>query len=559
MPRKKLSNQPLNPDEIFADVQNIPGFDKYQFEGRLEKPIAKPTFVGIGICFLILGGLLFAKIAHLEILKGEAYASRSKYNYLRAVSIFPSRGIIYDRKGKELAWNDSLVEEGNLKLVRAYTDKSGLGHVLGYIGIGSGGKTIGKDGIEKRYEDSLGGVVGVKLIETDSKNEVVSESIIKPPENGKSLKLTIDAELQSTFYFILENVIKERSFNGGAGVVLDIRSGEVLALASYPEYNSQILSRGKPEAVIKGYLENRQKPFVNRAISGLYAPGSIIKPILALAALKEKIIDPAKQIFSSGSISLPNPFFPDKKNIFYDWKAHGWVDMRRALAVSSNVYFYSIGGGYEDIKGLGITKIKKYADLFGFGSETNIDLDKEEKGLIPSPALKALNSKDPIWRIGDTYNASIGQGDFQITPIQAAVYAAAIANNGRLVRPHLVADDPNKQEFPPSGKTIDIPDEYFQIVREGMRMVVLEGTAQGLAGLGIEIAAKTGTAELESEANKFVNSWIIGFLPYENPKISFSILLEKGKATNLVGGVFAGRQLLEWMLIHTPQYLTSSN
>ncbi len=164
MPRKKLSNQPLNPDEIFADVQNIPGFDKYQFEGRLEKPIAKPTFVGIGICFLILGGLLFAKIAHLEILKGEAYASRSKNNYLRAVSIFPSRGIIYDRKGKELAWNDSLVEEGNLKLVRAYTDKSGLGHVLGYTGIGSGGKTIGKDGLEKKYEDSLGGVVGVKLI-----------------------------------------------------------------------------------------------------------------------------------------------------------------------------------------------------------------------------------------------------------------------------------------------------------------------------------------------------------------------------------------------------------
>ncbi len=559
MPKKKLSNQPLDPDEIFADVQNIPGFDKYQFEGRLEKPIAKPTFVGIGLCFLILGGLLFAKIAHLEVLKGEAYALRSKNNYLRAVSIFPSRGIIYDRKGKELAWNDSLVEEGNLKLVRAYPDKSGLGHVLGYIGIGSGGKTIGKDGIEKKYEDSLGGVVGVKLIETDSKNEVVSESVIKPPENGKSLKLTIDAELQSTFYFILENVIKERGFNAGAGVVLDVHSGEVLALVSYPEYNSQILSRGKPEFVIKGYLENRQEPCVNRAISGLYAPGSIIKPMLALAALKEKIIDPAKQIFSSGSISLPNPFFPDKKNIFYDWKAHGWVDMKRALAVSSNVYFYSIGGGYEDIKGLGITKIEKYADLFGFGSETNIDLDKEEKGLIPSPALKALNSKDPIWRIGDTYNASIGQGDFQITPIQAAVYAAAIANNGLLVRPHLLADDSNKQEFPLGGKTIDIPDEYFQIVREGMRMVVLEGTAQGLAGLGIEVAAKTGTAELESEANKFVNSWIIGFLPYENPKISFSILLEKGRATNLVGGVFAGRQLLEWMLIHTPQYLTGAD
>ncbi len=561
MSKRKFSNQPLNPDEIFADVQNIPGFDKYQFEGRLEKPIAKPTFMGIGICFLILGGLLFAKIAHLEIVKGEAYASRGRYNYLRATSIFPSRGIIYDRNGKELAWNDSLIERENTKLVRAYSDNSGLGHVLGYVGIGPGGKIIGKDGIEKKYEDFLGGTVGLKLIETDSRNEIVSESILKSSENGKNLKLTIDAELQSALYNSLGGVVRDRGFTGGAGVILDIHSGEILALVSYPEYDSQILSRGQPEAVIKGYINNQQKPFLNRAISGLYAPGSIIKPLLAIAALKEKIIDPAKKIFSSGSISLPNPFFPDKKNIFYDWKAHGWVDMRTALAVSSNVYFYSIGGGYEDIKGLGITKINKYADLFGFGAKSEIDLDKEEKGLIPGPDLKAaLNPQDPVWRIGDTYNASIGQGDFQITPIQAAVYAAAIANSGSLLRPHLIIDSPANGESPKKIKTImDISPDYFQIVKEGMRMVVQQGTAQGLSGLGIEIAAKTGTAELESEENKFVNSWLIGFLPYKNPRIAFSIILEKGRATNLVGGVFAGRQILEWMLIHTPQYLTPSD
>lgn len=560
MSRKKLFNQPLNPDEIFADEENFPGFDKYQFEGRLEKPIAKPTFVGIAVCFLILGGLLFTKIGHLEILKGETYAARSKYNYLRAVNIFPSRGIIYDRNGKELVWNDFLPgeensKEENLKSVRFYLDMPGLNHVLGYVGAGSAGKIIGKDGIEKKYENILAGITGIKLMEINSNDEIISESVLKPPENGKNIKLTIDANLQSALYNILGNIITERGFGGGAGVILNIYSGEILALTSWPEYNSEVLSRGKPEVVIEGYLKNQQKPFLNRAISGLYAPGSIIKPLIAVAALGEKVISPEKQIYSAGSISLPNPFFPDKKSVFYDWKAHGWVDMRRALAVSSNVYFYTIGGGFEDVKGLGIGKIEKYADLFGFGSKTNIDLDKEEEGLVPSPAVKASNSADPTWRVGDTYNASIGQGDFQITPIQAAVYAATIASNGEIVQPTLVINDADIRQ-PPEKKIIDIPAEYFQIVKEGMRMVVLEGTGQGLGGLGVEVAAKTGTAELESVANKYVNSWLIGFLPYENPRIAFSILLEKGRASNLIGGVYAGRQLLEWMLIHTPGYLT---
>ncbi len=555
---KRLNNQPLDPDEIFADSQNIPGFDKYQFEGRLEKPITKSIFVGIGFCFLVLGGLILAQIIDLEIVKGEEYASKSKTNYLRVVSIPSTRGIIYDRNGKELAWNDSVMENGSVEVIRAYSEMPGLAHILGYLGITTANKVGGKDGVEKKYENILAGATGVKLVETDSKNQVASESTLRPPVSGKNIKLTIDAGLQSSLYNILGNVVQERGFGGGAGVILDVHSGEVLALTSYPEYNSQVLSRGGPEDIIKGYLNNKQKPFLNRAVSGLYAPGSIIKPMIALAALMEKIISPEKQIFSAGSISLPNPFFPELKSVFMDWKAHGWVDMRRALAVSSNVYFYTIGGGYEDVKGLGISKIDKYANLFGFGSKTNVDLDKEEEGMIPSPATKALNTKDPVWRIGDTYHASIGQGDFQITPIQAAVYAAAVANNGLLLQPYVVIDD-SRGQIPRGGKTLAIPPEYFKIVKEGMRLVVLEGTAQGLSGLGIDVAAKSGTAELESDATKLVNSWLIGFLPYDNPRIAFSILLERGRPTNLVGGVYVGRQLLEWMLIHTPQYLTPAN
>ncbi len=554
----KLAKQTINPDEIFVDAKNIPDFDRYQFEGRLEKPIAKPAFFGISACFLLLGALLLVKSAHLQIIKGESYSSRAMQNYLRPIVISPNRGIIYDRNGKELAWNDLVNEGENLKQIRAYTDIPGLAHILGYTGIGQGGRTIGKDGIEKKEEAFLGGTAGVKLVEYDSKNEVKSESISRTPASGKSLKLTIDAELQSKLYGIIADVVEEKGFGGGAGVILDINSGEILSMTSYPEYDSQILSRGKPEADIKKYLENSKMPFFNRAISGLYAPGSIIKPLVALAALNEKIITPEKQILSTGSISVPNPFFPDKPNIFKDWKAHGWVDMRRALAVSSNVYFYTVGGGYEGVKGLGIGKLKKYAEFFGFGSKTNVNLDKEEEGLIPSPETKAiLNQRDPVWRIGDTYNASIGQGDFQITPLQAAVYAASIANEGRVLQPRLVTKE--GEDYAAEEKIIDIPSGYFKIVKEGMRQVVLEGTGQGLSGLSVEIAAKTGTAELESNANKFVNSWLIGFFPYKNPRFAFSILLEKGKVSNLVGGVFVARQLFDWMIIHTPEYLTAED
>lgn len=563
--KRKLNKYTIDPDEILMDSKNIPDFDKYQFEGRLEKPITKKTFISIGIIFFIFGSLLLVRIAYLEISKGDEFALRSKNNYLRAIPIFPIRGIIYDRNNKELAWNESLIKEENLKFVRSYSELKGLSNVLGYVGIGPEGEMIGIDGIEKKYDDILSGVSGVKLVETDSKNEIKSESIERPPQNSEGIKLTIDTELQSAFYNILDGVIKDRKFGGGSGVILDVNSGDVLSLVSWPEYNSQILSRGEPASAISEYLNDKQKPFVNRAISGLYAPGSIVKPFIALASLNEKIVSPDRSIFSSGSISLPNPFFPDKKNIFYDWKAHGWVDMKRALAVSSNVYFYTLGGGYDDIQGLGIKKIDYYASLFGFGSKTNIDLDKEESGLIPSPDIKAINNpSDPIWRIGDTYNASIGQGDFQITPLQAAIYAAILATSGRILQPHLfsnvIREKGEDENFKPSQeKTVPIPAEYFKIVKEGMYLAATEGTAKGLGDLGIKIAAKTGTAELDLTSAKFVSSWLIAYMPYDNPRIALSILLERGNPTNLIGAVFVAHQLINWMIVNTPQYLTPSH
>ena len=398
------------------DSKNISGFDTSQFEGRLEKPIGKKTFIYTGALIGFLGLFFVSRIFYLQVFEGEKFTARSERNSFKKENITPLRGAIYDRAGTVLVWNG---EEG-----RMYADIPGLGHILGYTGLPSkedfkkkpdisSENMVGKDGIEEKYEELLGGNSGIKLTERDSQGNTVSESVQFVPQNGQNLTLTIDSKVQSYLYAAMESVVKERDFEGGAAVVLDVSSGNILAMTSVPEYSSKVLSEGGPEDLINGYINNKNKPFINRAISGLYAPGSVVKPFVALAALSEGIISPEKKIFSAGQISIPNPFFPDKKTIFKDWKAHGWVDMRQALAVSSDVYFYEIGGGFEDVKGLGINKIYEYAKKFGLGEKTGIDLLGEAEGTVPSPAVKEKNNPaDPLWRVGDTYISAIGQGYF---------------------------------------------------------------------------------------------------------------------------------------------------
>lgn len=537
--KKKTIDPKIYPEDVFMDSENISGFDTSQFEGRLEKPLNRKTFAYFSFALGIMAMFFLARIFYLQILEGEKFAQRSEKNSLKKEVIMPLRGIIYDRNKIKLAWNG---ESG-----RVYVPLPGLSHVLGYMGAPS----VGKSGAEKEYEKILRGETGIKLTETDSQGAIVSESVQEPPQDGKNLNIAVDSRIQSQFFKLIESAAKERGFQGGAGVIIDIRNGGALSLVSWPEYDSQTLSDGAPAENIERFIKNKNKPFLNRAVAGLYAPGSIIKPLIALAALNEGIISPQKQIFSSGSISIPNPFFKDKKTVFRDWRAHGWVDMRRALAVSSDVYFYEVGGGFEDIKGLGINKIKEYAEIFGFGSTTSIDIGGEIAGMVPSQELKAKNNPDdPLWRVGDTYNASIGQGYFLVTPIEIAVYTAAIASNGEMIKPCLRLAATER----PCGQSVaaDIPESYFKIVKEGMRMAVTEGTAQGLNIPVAFIAAKTGTAEIGDK--KYVNSWVIGFFPYENPKYAFVLVLEKGPTGNLIGAPFVMRQLFDWMAINTPEY-----
>src|SRR3989344_1509693 len=436
----KLSLPLIDPDEIFLDSSNLPLFNTQQFEGQLEKPIAKRAlFILTGVFFL--GFLiLIGKVFSLQITHGEVLAERSERNTLRYTSIPSQRGVIYDRRGIELAWNNP---------GRTYRSVSGTANVTGYLGYPDEVKKnianynpqelVGRDGVERLYNNILHGQTGIRIEEVNVRGEIQSEYLLASPRDGDNLILTVDSRLQEKLYDIIKNVATDREFEGGAAVLLDVKTGELLSLVSYPEYDPNVITQGTDREAISKLLTDTYKPFLDRAVSGLYAPGSIIKPIIAIGALNEQIIDPATQILSPGSISLPNPFFPDQPSIFRDWKAHGLVDMRRALAVSSDVYFYEIGGGFENQKGLGISKIDKYARLFGLGELTGLNWPHEEAGTIPTPEWKAKNLPGAPWRIGNTYHTAIGQYGFQVTPLQAVRFTSAIANGGKLLVPQLIA------------------------------------------------------------------------------------------------------------------------
>ncbi len=553
--KNKSKNNFVEPDEIFLDSKNLQNFDRQQFEGRIEKTIPKKTINFLGVFFLLIILIFGTRLVYLQVQNGDNYRKRSENNILEKVNIFTERGIIYDRNKKELAWNKKSDDPSNL-YTRAYLSP-GFSHLLGYVSYPAKDNAgnywqnefMGKDGLEKKYNSQIKGENGSKIIETDAKGVIHSENIINIPKKGNDLATSVDARIQTELFSLIKNLF-ENSFTGGAGIIMDTRNGEIIASTSFPEYNSEILSLGKDSKKINSYLNDKRKFFLDRNVSGLYAPGSIVKPFLGLAALIEGVIDQTKKILSTGSISIPNPYFPDQKTVFKDWRANGWTNMAEALAVSSDIYFYEIGGGFENQKGLGIANIKKYAELFGLGEKTGVDLPDEIEGIIPSPEWKMANFNGDPWRIGDTYNTAIGQYGFQVTPMEIVRAIGAIANYGKLFTPHFLLED---KEMEKKVEIINIKKEYFDVVHDGMRQAVTYGTALNLNVPYVQIAAKTGTAQLGTAKNK-VNSWIVGFFPYEKPKYSFVVMLEAGSSTSGRNASSVMRELLDWMSINTPEY-----
>jgi len=554
--RRKALTKDIDPDEIFLDSSNLPKFNTDQFEGHIEKPISKKVANSMMIFFLLVTIIFFGRVGYLQIVMGSSFENRSESNRLDREIIFPERGIIYDRNGDELAWNEVNPENEDFSK-RVYIDESGFGHLLGFVDYPSQDSAgfyyekniIGLSGVENAYQDILGGESGILLTEIDALGEIHSKSLTERPRDGRDLTLSIDKDIQNKLNTLIQERAIGSGFLGGAGIIMDVNTGEIIAITSYPEFDSNILSDGKDREIINSYNTSNRKPFLNRATTGLYTPGSIVKPFVAIAALEENIIDPNKSILSTGSISIPNPYYPNLASIFKDWKAHGWVDMREAIAVSSNIYFFEIGGGFEDQKGLGIRKIEEYLSKFGFGGTTGINFSSEAEGIIPNPEWKALNFDDDIWRLGDTYNTSIGQYGFQVTPIQAVRAVSAIANGGYLLTPVIEKTTHKKIE-----ERLNIKEENVKIIKEGMRLGVTEGISTGVNVPFVKVAGKTGTAEIGID-KLLINSWFVGFWPYENPKYAFVVMMEKGPRNNLVGSIWVIRQLLDWMNIYKPEYL----
>lgn len=553
--RRKTHGVEVFPEDIFLDSKNIPEFDTQQFEGRIEKPISKNTVRVLSVCFAAIGVLFVGKLVVLQVVRGDAYLKRSEANSYDSEPIFAERGVIYDRNGEELAWN-TLVE-GDSVPRRTYRT-GGFGQLLGYVSYpkrDSSGyfwqlEYEGKAGVEKLFQDTLAGENGATLARRDVSGEVASAGSVVAPVPGENVSLAIDARVQEKMYESIQTLADGVGYDGGAGIVLDIDTGEVISLVSYPEYDPNILSEGKERDIIRGYARDHRKVYLNRAISGVYTPGSIVKPFLALAALNEGIISPDKQILSTGSISLTSPYDPDIVYTYKDNKAHGWVDMRRAIAVSSNVYFYTIGGGYGDQKGLGIGRIEQYTKMFGLDEPTGIDMQGEAKGNIPSPEWKAEKFNGDAWRIGDTYNTSIGQYGFQVTPIEMARAVAALANGGTLVTPTITKRD-TVPEFP----SLSFREDDLQVVREGMRMVVTDGSGQLLKNLPFEVAAKTGTAQVGVQ-KKNVNAWMVGFFPYDDPQYAFVFMMEHGPGGEaVVGASRAALPFFTWLAENAPEYV----
>lgn len=441
---------------------------------------------------------------------------------------------------------------------RSYLYSHALSHVLGFIGKISERdmhnnpqytfeESIGKSGLEQFYDAHLRGDMGKKIVEIDSRGQETHFRLTQMPKSGHHLLLTLDGELQKTVYDILKKYTNGK--HGGSVVVTDVNTGAIRTLVSFPGFDNNKLSSGISANEFSQLLGNRFSPMFNRGIAGEFPSGSVIKPLFAAAALQERIIDPHKKIYAEGFIEIPNPYNPEKPSIFRDWKKHGWIDFYDAIAVSADVYFYMIGGGYRDQKGLGIERLKKYASAFGLGTRLGIDLPGEKEGFFPDPSTKpATNPENPIWRVGDTYNVSIGQGGVKITPLQITSVIAAVANGGTLYKPHLLDN-----VFDREGKVIDhvephvigsnmIDAAYLREVRIGMRQTVTAGTARILNDIQVKVAAKTGTAEVGVSSP---HAWFVAFAPYEKPEIAITVMVEHGGEGSTVAAPIT-RDILNW-------------
>jgi len=421
---------------------------------------------------------------------------------------------------------------------------------------------VGLAGLELTFEDDLRGQAGHKLIMVDVHGrEVRTVGQPQAPIPGHNLILTLDLELQQVVEDALRRGVQAANSRSGVAIIMDPRDGAVLAMVSLPTYDNNLFAEGISVEEYAALSEDPDRPLVNHAISGIYPPGSTFKIIPAAAGLEEGVITPRTLLgdgedgANDGVIWLPNKYFPDDRRQdqpFYCWShkhgfGHGRINLVQAIAVSCDIFFYQLAGGYYEFEGLGVETLDEYARLFGLGEVTGIDLPGEHRGLVPDPKWKRLTYAEN-WVTGDTYNMAIGQGFILATPLQMLNATAAVANDGYLYRPQLVyqitdADGNVLRAFTPELiRELPIAKEHLALVREGMYQAVNweHGTATKAALPDIAVAGKTGTAEFfidrnrdgwpdrDAKGNLPTHAWFTAFAPYEDPEIALVVFIEGG-------------------------------
>lgn len=438
--------------------------------------------------------------------------------------------------------------------VREYPYGSLGAHMLGRVGLisseeyeknsGNGytiNSNIGKSGIEKYLEDYLRGENGSGSVEQSDDGHSMGQSVEISPVSGRNVSLTIDLDLQLACESAIEETIynirgNAENYEGGSGadagsmVVIDVNTGDVLAMASYPSYELTTFTEN-----YNNLLENPSKPLFNRALAGTYSPASTFKLLVGAAALEEGIVTREETILDTGKYTYFKDYQPACWIYNQTGGTHGYLNVSQAIRDSCNVYFFDVG------RRLTIEKIDEYAEKFGFGQPSGIELADEEKtGLVAGPESRKENGG--IWYPGDVCQTAIGQSDTLVTPIQLANYIATIANGGTRYRPHLIKSVYNSdgtisdETAPEILDTVDISPENHKAIISGMRMVVTEGTAQkAFAGCKVPVAAKTGSAQT---AGNYTNGVCVAFAPYDQPKIAIVCIIEKaGSGSNVAQAV----------------------
>lgn len=576
---KKIRNRTIDFDEVISDSIG-------EEFGLKELPLKSRVFKAVLYATALVAAVMLFRFFFLGSIKHTYYISLAADNINQEISLIAPRGLITDRFGKELVANEPIFNvrlqvptmiknkeekevfktayeilgltnkevlniiaaldlerfpdvliKRDIEVKQAIDIKSlglesfyiedgykrkypsvSLAHVTGFVGFNKDDSALkGRAGLEAYYDEFLKGTDGRKVIYKDAFGNIEGAEVLSDPEQGSELKTTVDYEFQEYFYNRLLQGLQSLNRSTGLGLAINPKNGEILALVSLPSFD--------PNKVADS-LSSLNRPFFNRVVSGVYNPGSTIKPIDATAILKENIVTPQYQIFSKGYIEIPNPYFPDKPSRFLDWKPHGWVDVHSALARSSNVYFYETVGGFEKLQGLGIERLKSYWGKFGFSKLTGIDLQGEAKGFLPNPEEKEERSGSP-WRIGDTYNVAIGQGDISVTPIQLLNAIISIANGGKVYVPHLKEGDA-KLLF-----DISYLEPEFKDVRKGMEDAVAKpyGTAYLFRDLPFSTAAKTGSAQTDN--NTKTNALFVGYAPTTEPQVAILILIENAMEGSL--------------------------